>query len=220
MRAVRVIDVGQHAHGFIAIGQTATGVIAIGQLATGVIAIGQIARGGIAIGMGAIGLFAWGMAAVGLFRAGGLVGIGGTKGIGLIVPLVPDLGAERSPPTLTTLAQLYASRSWAGWIQLDLRMIDGQPAFAHAGSPIALEIEGIPRDRIVRYAQTAPYRTFGFVNVAGAALTCTRLMDSGEERHTKAMWWVVTLTRLAALIAVAVAVWALAIAPVANAVLG
>jgi hypothetical protein len=215
-----MIDVGQHAHGVIAIGQIATGVIAVGQVATGVIAIGQIARGAIAIGMGAIGLFAWGMAAVALFRASGFVGLGGMRGFGLVLPLVPDLGTERAPPPLTTLDKLYSSRMWAGWIELDLRIIAGQPAFAHAGKPISIRVDGIPREKIARYAATRPFRTYGLVNVAGSELTCTRLMDSGQRRHTEAVWWIKTVSQVIGLVAVAVAVWLFALAPAGNALLG
>ncbi|MBD4217971.1 hypothetical protein GUH35_19520, partial [Xanthomonas citri pv. citri] len=81
-----------------AIGQQATGFIAIGQMATGVIAIGQLARGVIAIGQLGIGFIGWGQGGVGIFHAAGMLGIGGRRGIGGVVQLVPSLGRPRVPP--------------------------------------------------------------------------------------------------------------------------
>lgn len=217
---MRVIDVGQEAYGVIAIGQIATGVIAVGQVATGVIAIGQVARGVVAVGMAALGVWTWGLAAAGALRAAGLVGLAPTAGVGLILPLVPSIGAVRILPQTTTLDQLYATRRWAGWIEVELRVAGDQLTFLHAGQPIAMRVDAIGHAELGRYARGRPYRTLAFVSVAGSELVCTRLMDSGQHRHTQLMTWVKIAIQLALLVAVMIAVWWVALAPLGDALLG
>ena len=217
---MRVFDAGQHAHGIIAVGQFATGVIAIGQVATGVIALGQVSRGFIAIGMVSIGLFAYGMVSVGLFQCGAMVGIGGRAAFGGVLALVPDVGTRRDLPETTTLDQLYATKRWAGWIELRVRPTRNGAAFEHAGKPLTLRVDGIPREMIEHYAQTHPKLTYGYVDVSGANLTCTRLMDSGTSTYLRAGFWIKTALRGALLIAIAGAVWIVVIGPVLDSLSG
>ncbi len=106
---MRFLDVGQEANGFIAIGQFATGVFAFGQVAHGVVAVGQLAFGGIAIGQLAVGGFTLGMGSAGLYYALGMIGLGG-RGRGLIVPLLPGLGAPKKAPEVETHAALSQQR--------------------------------------------------------------------------------------------------------------
>ena len=105
------VDVSEHAHGFIAIGQEARGIIAIGQVATGVIAIGQGAHGIIAIGQLAVGLVGWGQLGLGIFSAAGMVGAGGRRMLGVVVPLVPSIGRPVILPEAAPLNAVLASRT-------------------------------------------------------------------------------------------------------------
>lgn len=211
---------GQHAYGVIAIGQFATGVIAIGQVATGVIAMGQVARGGIAIGMVAAGLFAYGMLGVGLLSCGAMIGIGGRRTFGGVLQLVPSIGRHRELPDTTTLEQLYANKRWAGWIELVVKPTQSGAAFEHMGQPLTLRIEGIPRDKIKRYARTHPRLTYAYVNVAGSALTCTRLMDSGSSIFARVSFVVGGVVRLALLFGLALAMWVAVVEPMRQILLG
>lgn len=115
---MEIFDAGADARGFIAVGQQATGFIAIGQMATGVIAIGQMARGVIAIGQLGIGFIGWGQAGVGIFHAVGMLGVGGRRGIGGVLQLVPSLGRPRHPPAASNVQLVYAQAP--GWLELDL----------------------------------------------------------------------------------------------------
>jgi hypothetical protein len=217
---VRVFDVGQHAEGVIAIGQFATGFIAIGQVATGVIAIGQLARGVIAIGMVAGGLISFGMVSVGLVYCGGMLGIGGRRAFGGVLQLVPTLGSQRVVPETTTLEELYATKRWAGWIELVVRPIRAGAAFEHQGQPIALRVDGIARDKIARYARTHPKRTYAYVNVAGSALTCTRLMDSGSSSYARVSFWIGAVIRAALLLGLALVWWVAVYGPLRELLYG
>src|SRR5687768_16940479 len=101
----QLIDVGQHATGFIAIGQEATGFFALGQIATGVIAIGQVARGFFVIGQVGFGITSIGMGSAGLVYSVGMLGVGG-RGLGLIIPLVPRLKDPRQLPATVSFEEL------------------------------------------------------------------------------------------------------------------
>jgi hypothetical protein len=115
---MKIVDTGQHAHGFFAFGQEAVGFVAVGQVATGVIAIGQMARGVFAVGQLAFGFIGWGQAGIGVFHAAGMVGVGGRRGPGLVIPLVPSIGRPRVPPPATSIAAVQAGEP--GWLAVDL----------------------------------------------------------------------------------------------------
>lgn len=128
---MKFFDAGQHAVGVIAVGQVATGVFAFGQIATGVVAIGQVARGGICVGQGAIGLVTWGMGSVGLLRSAGMIGVGGKAGLGIILPLLPNLARRRTVPETTSFEEVRANGE--GWIACTA---------APEGNAFSLAIEG------------------------------------------------------------------------------
>lgn len=92
---VRLFAAGTDAVGVIAVGQQATGVIAIGQLATGVVAVGQLARGVVVVGQLAVGVAALGQLAAGPGWAAGMVGVGGTGGPILVLPLFGTFSPRR-----------------------------------------------------------------------------------------------------------------------------
>lgn len=139
---VSLVDIGQEAHGVIAIGQVATGVIAVGQSATGVIAIGQmadgvvaigqIARGGFCVGMVALGIVSVGMAAVGVWIAGGLVGVGGRRWFGFILPLLPQLRRYRRAPATVDAGAIEEGSG--GWVRVRAESRSGAGVALVSGS--------------------------------------------------------------------------------------
>lgn len=138
---MKFFDVGQEAHGFIAIGQMATGFLAIGQLATGVIAIGQLARGFFAVGMLAYGVVTVGMLGVGIGAMAGMLGLGGTRLAGGILPLVPWPAPEPKYPGQTPLSSLRQQNS-NGWVPVHVEMEpSGDIALRHEGLKIPATLE-------------------------------------------------------------------------------
>ncbi len=111
---MQFLSVGQRAEGVIAIGQEATGFFALGQSATGIIAIGQIARGVIAIGQGAIGIVTLAQGGLGLSWCMAMIGAGGVRPLGLVLPLV---GAPRRTKQVPATKSLEAiRRDGMGWV--------------------------------------------------------------------------------------------------------
>jgi hypothetical protein len=139
---IQFFAVGQEATGVIAVGQMATGVIAIGQMATGVIAIGQLSRGVVAIGMLSVGLVSVGMLSFGLVYCVGMLGAGGMRGAGFVIPLVPILPKRPKLPGLGSLAAIAQGRG-AGWLRGLVQRADGAAGFrVAAGDRFALATGG------------------------------------------------------------------------------
>jgi hypothetical protein len=138
---MKFFDVGQEANGFIAIGQMATGFFALGQMATGFIAIGQLARGFIAIGMVTYGVVSIGMLGVGVGAMVGMVGAGGVRGGGLVLPLVPWPKPKPTYPAKTTVGALR-QRGASGWVDVHVESDhDGNVSLRNEGVAIAAQIE-------------------------------------------------------------------------------
>jgi hypothetical protein len=175
---MKFFDAGSEARGFIAVGQIATGFIAIGQMATGVIAIGQLARGVIAIGQLGIGFVGWGQGGVGIFHAAGMFGVGGRRGIGAVLPLVPTIGRPRVPPQATLLQMVNAGA--AGWVELDLARDQLGLGLSDQGQRTPIKLDRRVLTGGTRITEEGPVRVWAFTKRTGATLcasascTCRR----------------------------------------------
>lgn len=140
---MKIFDVGQEAHGFIAIGQVATGFFALGQGATGVIAIGQLARGVIAIGQVAIGVVTVCQVGFGLVSCVAMLGIAGRWAKGLVLPLFPPAEpgeGEAQLPATTPLDAIRSGQIADGWIDVELSPLGKAVAVTHDGQPVEVEL--------------------------------------------------------------------------------
>lgn len=200
------VDVGQHAKGFIAIGQEAQGIIAIGQVATGVIAIGQLARGCFALGQLGFGFIGWGQLGLGILHAAGMVGAGGKRGIGGIIPLVPSLGRRRVPPQTTTLAAVHASGS--GWIEADLAEDATGLGLWQSGQRLPVKIDARLQAGARALLGAGPRRVWAFTRRFGEVLACERIVHDPPRPYTKKSWWWLGGFQVAALFVVGAAWWA------------
>lgn len=213
---MKFFDVGQEAQGFIAIGQIATGVIAIGQMATGVIAIGQLARGVVCIGMVSFGLWSVGMLSIGAVWSTGMAGLGGRKGKGFILPLVPRLTPDLDLPAIVAL-EAVRSGLGQGWVRLKAAAgAQGQIDFRKAGRDVDLSLDrGLA---IVAYRALAksPHDVLAHVRADGGALVCDRLMPVPPLPYEDATFWMKAAGQLIALTATAVAFWLLVGAPLSE----
>ncbi|MEZ4293999.1 MAG: hypothetical protein R3B70_03405 [Polyangiaceae bacterium] len=180
---MKVFDAGGEAHGFIAVGQLATGFIAIGQMATGVIAIGQMARGVIAIGQLGIGFIGWGQAGVGIFHAAGMVGVGGRRGIGGVVQLVPTIGRPRLPPESTHLQMVQAGAH--GWVELDLARDDLGMGLYQNGQRMPVKLDRRVLAGAQRITAEGPVHVWAFTRRAGQTLVCDRIVHVPPRPYQK-----------------------------------
>ncbi len=198
--------------GFFAFGQFATGVIAVGQVATGVVAIGQVARGVVAAGQLGIGLFAAGQLCVGLYGGAG-IGLGG-RGKGLVLPLVPTVEPPYELPPRKTVADVEAGFGDA-WVEAALTEREGGHVGLTSGGAalplkIAAQLVTRARSELLRFGQA---RVLAHVRRMGEVLVCDRMMHVPTAITARPGFWIGLVLRMALLIAVAVAVWALALVP-------
>ena len=180
---MKLFDAGGQAEGFIAVGQMATGVIAIGQMATGVIAIGQMARGVIAIGQLGIGFIGWGQGGVGIFHAAGMIGIGGRRGIGGVIQLVPSLGRPRNPPQPTTPQMVSAGAS--GWLELDLVRDQLGLGLYERGQRAPIKLDRRVLSGATKITEEGPVRVWAYTKRAGAVLVCERIVHVPPRPYQK-----------------------------------
>ena len=206
---MRFFDAGPEAFGFIAVGQVATGFIAIGQSATGVIAIGQIARGGIAIGQASVGLIAVGMGAIGVFHATAMIGIGGRKGWGGVLPLIPTLTRPHAPPSTTTLAAVSAGHG-AGWIRAMLTKDGAGAGLFEGGRRLPIKIDHRLAPRAAEASAKGEVRVYASTSRVEGRLVCDRLLYVPGRRQPKSLFLLVSALRLVALAGVAAAFWSIA----------
>lgn len=208
---MRIFSVGDEP-GLFAFGQFATGVIAVGQVATGVIAIGQVARGVVAVGQLGIGLWGAGQVGVGLFGAAG-IGIGG-RGKGLVLPLVPTVEPPYEFPPCKTFEEVKAGFG-DGWVSLKLKQLAGGQIGLGTDAEVlplklACQLVMKARSEVMRFGE-AP--VVAHVRRMGDVLVCDRLMHVPTAMTTRPGFWVGLVFRMAVLIAIAVAVWTVALLP-------
>jgi hypothetical protein len=206
---MRFFDAGQHAHGVIAIGQFATGVVAIGQMALGVVAVGQIARGVIAIGMGSFGVVSVGMAAAGLLSSFGLVGVGGRRGGGIVIELLPRLTPQRVLPRASSPADIWNGGE-PGWIRASLSPDpNGNPALYSRGQPLGIKLLPALRTTADQAIQNGSNEVLAYTSRIGDALVADRLMQAASPRFAEQLRYAGWALRFLALVALAAAYWVL-----------
>jgi hypothetical protein len=180
---MKFFDAGDNAQGFIAVGQVATGFIAFGQMATGVIAIGQLARGVIAIGQLGIGFIGWGQGGVGIFHAAGMLGVGGRRGIGGVLQLVPTIGRPRLPPQATNLQMV--SGGAPGWVELDLARDQlGLGLYDH-GQRAPIKLDRRVLAGATRVTEEGAVRVWAYTKRAGSTLVCERIVHVPPRPYQK-----------------------------------
>lgn len=180
---MKFFDAGDHATGFIAVGQHATGFFAFGQMATGVIAIGQVARGGIAIGQLAIGLVGWGQAGVGIFHAAGMVGVGGRRGLGIVLPVIPSIGRPRILPPATPYPTVEAGG--AGWIDVDLAHANGVLGLYLDGQRLPIKLDRRLQRRAYEITAEGPRRVRAYTCRVGPVIVCDRIAHEPPRPYQK-----------------------------------
>lgn len=180
---MKIFDAGGEARGFIAIGQMATGFLAIGQMATGVIAIGQLARGVIAIGQLGVGFIGWGQGGVGIFHAAGMLGVGGRRGIGGVLQLVPTIGRPRTPPPATSLQSVSAGAP--GWVELDLARDAHGLGFFDRGQRLPIKLDRRVLAGAQRITAEGPAHVWAFTKRVGPTLVCERVVHVPPRPYQK-----------------------------------
>ncbi|APR81720.1 Hypothetical protein A7982_07069 [Minicystis rosea] len=202
---MKFFDAGHQATGIIAIGQQATGFFAFGQMATGVIAIGQLARGGIAIGQLAVGLIGWGQLGVGVYSAAGMVGVGGRRPLGIVLPLVPSIGRPRVMPRTTTLPAVDAGQD--GWIEVDLARDALGLGLYENGQRLPIKIDRRLQKRAYEITTEGPCRVCAYTRRAGPVLVCERIAHNPPRPYQKKSFAALASLQLAALLVLGT-VWA------------
>lgn len=202
---MKIFDAGAEAHGFIAVGQIATGFIAIGQMATGVIAIGQLARGVIAIGQLGFGFIGWGQAGVGLFHAVGMVGIGGRRGIGGVVQLVPTLGRPRVPPEATSLPAVSAGAQ--GWVPLDLARDQLGLGLYDRGQRLPIKLDRRVLVGAQRITADGAARVWVFMKRVGPTLVAQRIVHVPPRPYQKKGFLPLAIVQVLFLFGLGAAYW-------------
>jgi hypothetical protein len=212
---VRLIDVGHEATGFFAFGQFATGFIAVGQVATGVIAIGQVARGCVAIGQVAFGLFfSAGMLAGGVLHTSGMIGIGGRRGIGGILQLIPTVGKPRVAPPTTTFEAV--ARSGEGWVEAVCAMdTTGMPALLVGEKPLPTKIDRKAAGAVLGLAPTRGAVRARIETVEGQ-LVCTRLVYVPEPPYRKKSFPILAAVQLVGFVFLCAAWWIVVGGPILD----
>lgn len=210
-KRVRFFDVGDQAEGVIALGQFATGVIAIGQVATGVIAIGQVARGVLAVGQGAVGIFAFGQGSLGAYYAVGMIGLGG-RGFGIVLPLIPSLGARFDEPDTAPLASYGSGEQAEGWARARLVPTEEGVAVATEGG----RISEARLDIALKGTAEAAVNTDVLVYVRRGedGLVVDKIRKLPASRLRQPMWWFLWSLQLLGLVVLCGAAWVLALWPV------
>ena len=199
------VDVSEHAHGFIAIGQEARGIIAIGQVATGVIAIGQGAHGIIAIGQLAVGLVGWGQVGLGIFSAAGMVGAGGRRMLGIVVPLVPSIGRPVILPEAAPLNAVLAGGE--GWLDVELaRDAVGLGLFSD-GHRLPVKLDRRLQTQGAALASDGSKRVRAYTRRLAGTLVCDRIAYAPERPYERKSFATRALFQLVGLVAVA-CLWA------------
>jgi hypothetical protein len=214
---MKFFDVGQEANGFIAIGQMATGFIAIGQLATGFIAIGQLARGFFAVGMLTYGVVSIGMLGVGIGAMTGMLGLGGTRMAGLVLPLVPWPAPKPKYPQTTPLGSIRQQNA-NGWVPVQIETDhDGNVMLRHEGLKLAAEIETGLRGaaRAVGVSGGVPALALLVANGDGTYL-CRKLMHMAP-RQGLGINLALAPFQIALLIVLAIGFWPLVAMPIVEA---
>jgi hypothetical protein len=209
---VRIVDVGQEAHGIFAFGQMATGFVAVGQVATGVIAIGQVARGGVAIGQVSFGLWSVGMGSAGVFWCAAMLGVG-ARGRGGVIPVVPSYGPVPKLPDVVPLDQVERS----GWVRARVSADDQGPRVEADGR--ILRVDASLRGPIERRARDGAVEMVARVTRRGD-LVVDRLMEiptPAWKEPTNWAWWA---SQVAALAILSMLYAALVAAPVIEGVIG
>jgi hypothetical protein len=211
----QIIDVGQHATGFIAIGQEATGFFALGQIATGVIAIGQVARGFFVIGQVGFGLTSIGMGSAGLIYSVGMLGVGG-RGLGLIVPLVPRLKDPRQLPPTVSFEELASGQVADGWLDVTIEPDPDQSVAFHAdGRTLPIKVDARLRRPLHAAALGTPHkRVYAFARATVTAIVVDRVMQVPESRIKNSRWWAIWAGQIALLFITTIVFWYLCARPV------
>jgi hypothetical protein len=194
---MKFFDAGDQAVGFIAVGQQATGFFALGQLSTGVIAIGQVARGGIAIGQAAIGLVGWGQVGGGIFHAAGMLGIGGRKGLGFVLPIIPSIGRPRVLPEATPYPAVEAGTQ--GWIEVDLARDAYGLGLYLQGQRLPVKLDRRLQTKGQEITAEGPRRVRAFTTRVGSVLVCDRIAHEPPRPYQKKSFTVIASLQLAAL---------------------
>lgn len=180
---MKLFDAGDQAEGFFAVGQFATGFIAIGQMATGVIAIGQMARGVFAIGQLAVGFIGWGQAGVGIFHAAGMLGVGGRRGIGGVLQLVPTLGRPRVPPETSRVHMVNSGKP--GWLTLDLARDQLGLGLYDNGQRTPIKIDRRALAGGMKITEEGAVRVWAFTKRVGSVLVAERIVHVPPRPYQK-----------------------------------
>lgn len=202
---MEIFDAGDNAKGFIAVGQMATGVIAIGQMATGVIAIGQLARGVFAIGQMAVGFVGWGQGGVGIFHAAGMIGIGGRRGIGGVVQVVPSLGRARVPPQATSAQMVNAGAP--GWLELELARDELGLGLYEGGRRTPIKLDRRCLAGGMKITEDGTVKVWAFTRRTGSTLVCQRIAHVPPRPYEKKSFLPLAILQVAALFAMGFLYW-------------
>lgn len=202
---MKFFDAGDNATGFIAVGQMATGFFALGQMATGVIAIGQLARGGIAIGQLAVGLIGWGQCGAGIFSAAGMVGVGGRRPLGIVLPLVPYIGRPRVMPVGVPFEAVFSGCE--GWVEVDLgRDSFGLGLFLN-GQRLPVKLDRRLQRGCYEITSAGPRRVRAWTRRIGPTLVCQRIANDPPRPYQKPTFKALAAAQLAGLLVLGI-VWA------------
>lgn len=199
---MKFFDAGDHATGFIAVGQQATGFFAFGQMATGVIAIGQVARGGIAIGQLAVGLIGWGQAGVGIFHAAGMVGVGGRRGLGIVLPVIPSIGRPRVMPEATPFGAVEAGGE--GWVEVDLAQDGFGLGLFLNGQRLPVKLDRRLQRRSYEIIVEGPRRVRAYTRRVRNVLVCERIAHDPPRPYQKKSFVAIASLQLAAVLVLGV----------------
>lgn len=202
---MKFFDAGDNAVGVIAVGQQATGFFALGQMATGVIAVGQLARGGFAVGQLAVGLVGWGQGGVGIFSAAGMMGVGGRRPLGIVLPLVPSIGRPRVMPQAIPLAAVEAGN--AGWIEADVAQDAGGLGLFHNGARLPIKIDRRLQKRAYEITAEGPRRVRAYTVRISDVLVCERIANDPPRPYQKPKFKVLATLQLVGLLILGT-VWA------------
>jgi len=201
-------DAGSDARGFIAVGQQATGFIAIGQMATGVIAIGQLARGVIAIGQLGVGFIGWGQGGIGIFHAVGMLGIGGRRGIGGVLQLVPSLGRPREPPHTTHVQFVYTHAP--GWLELDLARDALGLSLYDNGQRTPIKLDRRVLAGGTKLTAEGAAHVWAFTKRVGSKLVCDRIVHVPPRPYQEKSFVPMAIAQVVLMFVLGAAYWPLA----------
>lgn len=202
---MKFFDAGSEAKGFIAFGQQATGFLAVGQMATGFIAIGQLARGVIAIGQLGIGLVGWGQGGVGIFHAAGMLGVGGRRGIGGILQLVPTIGRPRVPPEPTSLS--FVNAGTPGWLELDLARDQSGLGLYENGIRTPIKLDRRTLAGGMRIAADGPVHVWAHTKRVGQTLVCQRVVHVPQRAFQKKSFLPLAIVQVILLLVLGAVYW-------------